>query len=1806
MRKKLLVVLSVCSLLTAGYAADYSLSVGEVMAGGSAGGGSHAAITDPCEGVVVSGKGSDIWGNNDAGYFLHTPDLITGNFDATCRVTEFLPSPADTRYLDEWGKGGIMARTANINDGANHFIAISTRATNEGVKNQRRLTHQYREAVAGTSASSHNYPFATPIYLRLMRAGSTFYSFYKYNEDDPWTQWVTRNSGTSTVATAALYLGIAVTNHRTDQAAFDMTVCGWNVVNTGSALAVANLRVVAEPTGVRLVWGTIVPSGEAIDHFILRRRDASGWTTLTSSLAADQLTYLDTAPIANPIIHPTNYAPYVVYAITPVTTTGLHGLAAFHNFFPDQITESGFVTAWIVSPNYSYTPLSGTTAIPSEADMYADYLAEAPGEGQKTEANILPVHGMVVNTQFGGAARSTGAVCNVSASAPNQGCVPTPPTWTLATTGSSAVINFSNLYTDLNNCVTYAVTYLTNTTESPLLARIDVSSDDSSLVMLDNTVWHAYQGCCATQGEMVIPPGEHRLMVKIFEGTGGHNVALRIRDSWTQMMYPPGVLTVSAYPETMTSVPAALSPAAPGMSRAGQVQDWLTLALYDSDTAGQMSVANMKLDYLMEAAGETQKTEANIIPVAGMVVNTDYTLAASKACFQHATPHPGATCPPTWLYDRLLEGRVNFNRLYNNNAGNRGDNMGYGVTYVTNRTANVLPVLMRTASDDSILVMVDNVVWHANSAARGYNVSQDQVPMVLYPGEHRIMMKGFNSTGTSGNGHDGGLSFINLLTGMPFENGELSASAMPTMPIVPFPPTFTAVRTIAGPCSVTLNTTLTVTIALNPAGTAMDVYEGLLPPWGTPTAIDKGGVWDPASRVIFWNDVTDSVSYQVALTAAPAFGHAFNIVGFLADPTAGLVKIEGASAVTVAEQVGDWNAADIGGPALPGTHDLSGIDQGLMEVAGGGNDIWGQWDRFHFVFKQFTEENFYFMAQIEALPAPGYVYPSTSDAWIKAGIMLRDSCAANSAYATAQWRSGYQGGNFPGYLMAVRDANNVNSRDTGLVSATNLFPQLGLVLKTGSQVSVLFSRNQGVTWESRGTMTLPDQDGGASYLAGLYITAHNNGFVTGATFSSIDYGTIPPCPSNLAAVKSGAAIAVSWTLNGDYTRFRLERKAALTNQWVVLEESLAGANAEYVDTTFDAAAPALYYRLTPFIGDDGNVPLCTLLAGYTAPGYVVYQEGILPTPAYTDTSDTHIITYLKDNNQGGHYYIEEGDNSDGLADHKEVLLRFGIDPLPGSYRLQNATLGLFFDTSRSVYTEHTVYVRQLMKEWNQGVGSGPDGPAALDGEATWNSARHNQELWEVAGAYGANDITAPSPEVQASFGSVAKTWVTFGGEGLTSTIKAFLLDVFPNYGFKITQNPGNDPAALYTTGMYDFCSSEFSDPTLRPILVMFIDRAPTVTLAPASPITIELCHASDGVELTGTIRDLDGDPVEITWTTTGGTVTPGDPPDTAAATFTALGSYVVTCSATDGILTTTRDVTIDVVACTDTPPSIVLDPAGPLTLELCHATVSQAFTAMVSDPDAGQTLTTTWTNSGGTLTADGTSAGVVYDATGQYTVSATVSDGILTATAEVTVNVIGCTNTAPTIGLEPGGTYVLELCDPTVSQAFAATVGDIDAGQTLTTTWTTTGGTLTPDGTNAGVVFDAVGEYDVTATVSDGIAETGATTHVSVIACTGLPVYTGDANNSKAIDIADAICILGYLFGPETDACKQPKCLANLDTNDSNAVDIADAIRVLSFLFANGDMLAPDASAIVAGGDGCKLYPKPEVTLECAQQCAAK
>ncbi|HAK97012.1 MAG TPA: hypothetical protein DCM87_18980, partial [Planctomycetes bacterium] len=96
------------------------------------------------------------------------------------------------------------------------------------------------------------------------------------------------------------------------------------------------------------------------------------------------------------------------------------------------------------------------------------------------------------------------------------------------------------------------------------------------------------------------------------------------------------------------------------------------------------------------------------------------------------------------------------------------------------------------------------------------------------------------------------------------------------------------------------------------------------------------------------------------------------------------------------------------------------------------------------------------------------------------------------------------------------------------------------------------------------------------------------------------------------------------------------------------------------------------------------------------------------------------------------------------------------------------------------------------------------------------------------------------------------------------------------------------------------------------------------------------------------------------------------------------------------------------------------------------------------------------------------------------------------------------------------------------------------------------------------------------------------------LAITGVPeerfrFKRGDANADGKRDIADAIKVLGYLFGGGTT---QLGCLDAGDANDDGKVDIADAIKILGYLFASAGPL-PDPF------DECGEDPTDTDPLDC-------
>lgn len=86
--------------------------------------------------------------------------------------------------------------------------------------------------------------------------------------------------------------------------------------------------------------------------------------------------------------------------------------------------------------------------------------------------------------------------------------------------------------------------------------------------------------------------------------------------------------------------------------------------------------------------------------------------------------------------------------------------------------------------------------------------------------------------------------------------------------------------------------------------------------------------------------------------------------------------------------------------------------------------------------------------------------------------------------------------------------------------------------------------------------------------------------------------------------------------------------------------------------------------------------------------------------------------------------------------------------------------------------------------------------------------------------------------------------------------------------------------------------------------------------------------------------------------------------------------------------------------------------------------------------------------------------------------------------------------------------------------------------------------------------------------------------------CESSSFRRGDPNADGAINIADAVRILGFLFNNDP----VPSCLDTADCNDDGALDISDPVALLTYLFGSATLPAP--------GENCGSDPTDD-TLTC-------
>jgi O-glycosyl hydrolase/regulation of enolase protein 1 (concanavalin A-like superfamily) len=178
---------------------------------------------------------------------------------------------------------------------------------------------------------------------------------------------------------------------------------------------------------------------------------------------------------------------------------------------------------------------------------------------------------------------------------------------------------------------------------------------------------------------------------------------------------------------------------------------------------------------------------------------------------------------------------------------------------------------------------------------------------------------------------------------------------------------------------------------------------------------------------------------------------------------------------------------DIGSPSPTGSGSYNSSND-TYTVAGGGADIWGTSDQFHFL-SQSLSGNGTIIARVESV--------QNTNVSAKGGVMFRDSTAANAAYAFA-WVA--PSGNV---VFETRSVNGASSGYSSTVSGVGI-PVWVRLVRSGNQFTASYSTN-GTSWTQVGSTQSVTM--ATNTQAGLAVTSHTNGTLNTSIFSNVSVTT---------------------------------------------------------------------------------------------------------------------------------------------------------------------------------------------------------------------------------------------------------------------------------------------------------------------------------------------------------------------------------------------------------------------------------------------------------------------------------------------------------------------------------------------------------------------------------------------------------------------------------------------------------------------------------------------------------------------------
>lgn len=1006
---------------------------------------------------TVKGAGADIWGGADAFHYVYRP--WSGNGAIIARV-------ASLTNTNDNAKAGIMIRESLAANATNVFLDVAPTWPNGATALQWR-------SMNGGSTTNWSISGTAPRWVKLIRHDTNFLA-YVSSDGVTWSLFATANVSMAT----AVYVGLAVTSHNTsalNTAQFD----NFSVVQTGTFKA--------NPAAV---YATTTPTGTPPAQTLTLNN--SGVATLNWHLTSTLPSWVTISATSGTLSAGKSQALTLTFAPTGGTEQTYTSALTFADPTADNSPFSVPVT---VVASYSAIPAPPWAELdiggPSQAGSatYSGGTFTVSGSGGELPWNSGEQFHFVYQplTGDGQIVARVASIGNTDGSAKAGVMI-----------RESLDVNAANAFAFLtpSNSTQFSVRTASGATTAgigsssgaaPYWVKLTRSGNTfSGMVSADGVTWQSLGTTTVAMVNTVY------VGLAVTSHNNG-NLNTSTFDNVTVATAPYGHLQSTPAAVSVTTAPGA-SPAAQTLtlSNTGQgALDWSLVSTLPSwlavtPTTGSLAAGasqTLTLNFTTPSTTPQQyittltlrapsaDNTAIAIPVtvnsAPAVLNPSfetpnlgngyqYNPSGASWTFSGAPPSGsgltgngngftgGNPNAPSGTQVAFLQAQGTITQAITNFQDG-----SYQVTFAAARRGN-------GGGNEDFQILLDTTLIGTFTPASTLYADLTTATFSTTAGTHTLKFVGLNTAGGDNT------AFIdNVRIHLPYSHFQASPSSV-----------YATVAPGATPAPQTLTLTNSGQSTLNWSQIAT------LPSWlsVTPTsgALDAG-----ASQVLtltFGPTGTTPQSYNAALT----FIDSNSIPNTDNSPFAVAVTVS-----TNTQLPAPWADLDIGGPGQVGS---ASYGNSAFTVNGSGVDIYGSADQFHFVYQPLTGDG-QIIARVATM--------GNIDPWAKAGVMIRESLAANAdTVSTVVTQSN-------GVQCIVRATSGANASVCG--SSGGAAPRWVKLTRSGPTFSSAASAD-GSTWTSLGSATVAMA---STVYIGLAVTAHTNSLLNTSTFDNLTVA-IPP------------------------------------------------------------------------------------------------------------------------------------------------------------------------------------------------------------------------------------------------------------------------------------------------------------------------------------------------------------------------------------------------------------------------------------------------------------------------------------------------------------------------------------------------------------------------------------------------------------------------------------------------------------------------------------------------------------------------